>query len=97
MEGSGLGLSPGSTRIVRWAIEITGASTLLIIFITRNYVKVSPPLWAILMVIPWIIFVIVLVYILIREEKQGSPPLPKSPAANRNRIVPILCRTIFPV
>ena len=97
MEGSKLGLSPDSTRIVRWAIQLIGASSVLIIFITRYFVEVSPSLWALLMAIPWIIFVIVLVYILIREEKQGSPPLPKSPAANRNRIVPILCRTIFPV
>jgi len=79
MEGSKLGLSPDSTRIVRWAIQLIGASSVLIIFITRYFVEVSPSLWALLMAIPWIIFVIVLVYILIREEKQGSPPPPEIP------------------
>jgi hypothetical protein len=80
MEGSGLGLSPDSTRIVRWAIELTGAASVLIIFITRYFVKVSPSLWAILIVIPWIIFVIVLVYILIREEERGSTSASEIPS-----------------
>jgi hypothetical protein len=73
MEGSGLGLSPASTRIVRWACSVLAVCGVLTIFITRNFVKVSPTQLVILLAIPWVIFVIVLVYLIIRE--QGQEPI----------------------
>ena len=68
MERSGLGLSPGSTRIIQWSGSVLAVCGVLIIFITRNFVKVSPTQLVILLAIPWVIFVIVLVYLLIREK-----------------------------
>jgi hypothetical protein len=68
MEGSGLGLSPGSTRIVLWSGSVLAACGVLTIFITDHFVNVSPARLVILLAIPWVIFVIVLVYLLIREQ-----------------------------
>ena len=68
MEGSGLGLSPASTRIVQWSGSLLAACGVLTVFITRNFVKVSPTHLVILLAIPWVIFVIVLVYLLLREQ-----------------------------
>jgi hypothetical protein len=68
MEGSGLGLSPGSTRIVLWSGGILAACGAMTVFITDHFVKVSPTQLVILLAIPWVIFVIVLVYLLIREK-----------------------------
>ena len=68
MEGSGLGLSPASTRIVLWSGGVLAACGVLTVFITRNFVNVSPTQLVILLAIPWVIFVIVLVYLLIREK-----------------------------
>ena len=68
MECSGLGLSPASTRIIQWAGSLLAVCGVLTIFITRNFVKASPTQLVILLAIPWVIFVIVLVYLLIREQ-----------------------------
>ena len=68
MEGSGLGLSPASTRIVQWSGSVLAASGVMTVFITDHFVKVSPTQLVILLAIPWVIFVIVLVYLLIREK-----------------------------
>ena len=68
MEGSGLGLSPGSTRIVLWSGGVLAACGAMTVIITDHFVKVSPTQLVILLAIPWVIFVIVLVYLLIREK-----------------------------